>query len=106
MSHPPPLGQRPPAGLFDKTDLQWVPRRISKGANKDQLVQEAYILADRCDYLLQGECTRGQTQYRIAKREKNDQIINRVQRSGSEAFGMSHMHNRTPLVLVRVFIQP
>ncbi|KAL3141408.1 hypothetical protein ABBQ32_004980 [Trebouxia sp. C0010 RCD-2024] len=72
MSHSPSLVQRPSAGPFDKTDLQWVPRRISKGANKDQLVQKAYILADRCDDFLQGESTRGQTQYSIAKREKNE----------------------------------
>lgn len=54
MPHPPSLVQRPSAGPFDQRSLQWVPRRISKGPNKDKLVQEAYIPADRCEDFLQG----------------------------------------------------
>ena len=45
----------PPAGIFDRSVLQWRKRRITVGTNQGASVQEACIPADRVEDFIAGE---------------------------------------------------
>ena len=54
--------QTPPVGYFNSKDVHWV-----KGSAKKSPFQQAYILSDRVEDFIDGECVRGDTDFWVAK---------------------------------------
>ena len=54
MAYVPFVVQRPPAGPFNKHDLQWESRQVTQGKHKGKLLQEAHIPVDRVDDFING----------------------------------------------------